>query len=889
MAGPDLLIVEIEFVSGTWTDVSAYVSLRDGMSHGFGRTNAYEVCSTGSLSLVLDNPDGRFTPGAPLIKDPTTSATSPHPYYPNVLENKRIRVRLQHGNLFGPDSSFEVDTSPWFNTTFGWDTTTLTSDPTYAQAGTRSAKCVFPASVNGTAGMAYVRDDLLVGQTYTFSIYGRANTSEPDWRVAVYGGATGSLVTTKNAMTRGTVTFTASATQHTLIAYSQSYSAGKIVYFDAAQLDVGSTARAYRGTGGIYELWTGYIDSLTMTFDGGQANWNRVQVNASDRFKVLARRQLQGVYEEVARFAGASAFYPLTVDDTVSGVDVADTIRQAGVGSIVAPAFNPAATYEWSSEGPAQLNGALAFAAGGAANDGAGYGSGVAVVPPLLLGSTAFTLTTCVWFNTTASIPASGVWLFSAAEGVLKLNSSDQLFGGVGNAFVNSAASVNDGQWHCGLVVTSLAAGIHSAALYLDGVLIGSSTTAAVAESPRPWALNGIIDPGFAMSKARGSYPIAYSGLMLAATDLSAHAADLYAAGANGIFGETVAARATRIFGWCGMGASEYRVASDTSAVIGTQDVAGKSALAALQELGVAEYAPVFVAGDGVVEVQSRAARATVTPAQTFDAVQDLDGSALSLALADEGVVNQVVGQVTGGASVTVYVSSVMSDSMTDALSSSPLSPISDTVGAPWSTLDQAEDAANRRLVEGFQARLRLDQLTIDPYSASSDIWVACAELAISDMTRLTSLPPTMAGGSTQRDLWAESAHWDWSMSGALLTVDTTAVDDGFGQAIFDDLVTGRFTHDGGVMTVGTVGCLSGTGTGTFGMVTASGPLWSVAGGDYPLTVKIGEEEITLSAMSGGASPQTATVSARGVNGTTAYAHATGSAVELWPVPCFAH
>lgn len=58
---------------------------------------------------------------------------------------------------------------------------------------------------------------------------------------------------------------------------------------------------------------------------------------------------------------------------------------------------------------------------------------------------------------------------------------------------------------------------------------------------------------------------------------------------------------------------------------------------------------------------------------------------------------------------------------------------------------------------------------------------------------------------------------------------------------------------------------LSETGM-SFSIQTTGAELWSTDAGDYPLNVKIGGEVITLSGVSGSSSPQTATVSARGVN-----------------------
>lgn len=83
MAGgaPTSFTCEIEFSTGSWTAVSAYLRLSAGVTITQGRSTASDDGQPGTLTLTLENFDGRFTPDNP---------TSP--YYPNVVEGKRIRV-----------------------------------------------------------------------------------------------------------------------------------------------------------------------------------------------------------------------------------------------------------------------------------------------------------------------------------------------------------------------------------------------------------------------------------------------------------------------------------------------------------------------------------------------------------------------------------------------------------------------------------------------------------------------------------------------------------------------------------------------------------------------------------------------------------------------------
>lgn len=77
---------EVEFTAGTWTDVTPYVQAEAGATGTFGRPSEFEDCAPATWRFSLRNDDGRFMPDNPL---------SPH--YPNVVENRRVRVTATKG------------------------------------------------------------------------------------------------------------------------------------------------------------------------------------------------------------------------------------------------------------------------------------------------------------------------------------------------------------------------------------------------------------------------------------------------------------------------------------------------------------------------------------------------------------------------------------------------------------------------------------------------------------------------------------------------------------------------------------------------------------------------------------------------------------------------
>ena len=96
-----------------------------------------------------------------------------------------------------------------------------------------------------------------------------------------------------------------------------------------------------------------------------------------------------------------------------------------------------------------------------------------------------------------------------------------------------------------------------------------------------------------------------------------------------------------------------------------------------------------------------------------------------------------------------------------------------------------------------------------------------------------------------------------------------------YNVAITDDLVYGRADTDGS-----TLHANLGT-TGGFGVDTAAGfPLWTTSGADFPFDVIMGGEQITVSAISAGPTPQNFTVT-RSVNGVVK-SHVAGEDVRLF-------
>jgi hypothetical protein len=72
----------------TWTDITQWVLQREGITHTWGRPDELGEVQPSTLTLTLDNADGRFTRGL-----------SSSPYFPNVRNGRRIRVSAVRSSI----------------------------------------------------------------------------------------------------------------------------------------------------------------------------------------------------------------------------------------------------------------------------------------------------------------------------------------------------------------------------------------------------------------------------------------------------------------------------------------------------------------------------------------------------------------------------------------------------------------------------------------------------------------------------------------------------------------------------------------------------------------------------------------------------------------------
>jgi len=196
-----------------------------------------------------------------------------------------------------------------------------------------------------------------------------------------------------------------------------------------------------------------------------------------------------------------------------------------------------------------------------------------------------------------------------------------------------------------------------------------------------------------------------------------------------------------------------------------------------------------------------------------------------------------------------------------------------------------ARDVASA-LVNGAR-RLRLSSIRID-IAGSADpaaLWTALKDLAPGSRVRLTignaGTPLVTQWGATYLDVYFVGWEEHYAEGVAYWIVDTEPADDPPQGVVGSTSI--RACAAPGAMTVAP-GTLSGTaGLGTIVVTTVSGPTLSTDASDYPADFNVGGERMTVSSAPGSStSPQTLTVTARGVAPSVGKVHAAGEPFDVW-------
>jgi hypothetical protein len=592
-------------------------------------------------------------------------------------------------------------------------------------------------------------------------------------------------------------------------------------------------------------------------------------------------------------------------DDQLSRIDLLTPILQEQANSVPALSWacgdlaGAAAAVEGAAgPGLAVVPGGAAVVFGGTGPDAAGGdGTSVAFAPgssssgqylqaklaaPLAAGAFTFE----VWVNAGSVLPA---WATGAGteiilgfdDGLGNIAGIVYLLGGVPSyedvlhAF-NAVTSIADGAWHHLAVSRSTSGGAVS--LYVDGVLAGSTASSPAVTAISVVTVGESANPNtFAPERFQGS--VAHVGVYTSFMGISTAAA--HAAATNGYTGDTTDTRIARWLTAGGLTAANWNL--DTGhAVVGTYPQAGQDVVSACQAMAVTEGggSVVYVTPDGKERFVNRWGRKAAAPVMTLDAEADLDGTGYAPSFDELTLVNSST-VTRSNAAGTLSV-----QTKTDPVSSAP-PPVgyglaTDTATSYASTDLDALCLAQSRVAANAYPGFRLPQITVDMLTAEHSLYAALANIQIGSRIRVTNLPPAKSP-TTQVDVIVEGWTETVGTEQYQVVFDTSPADNPAG-GIYDDTVYGRYGCSGQTLNAS----ITNSAT-TLAIATTAGlPTFTVAAGQYPMNILVGQEVITLTSVPGGSSsPQTFTGVTRGVAGTPAAAQASGAVIALYPAPTY--
>jgi hypothetical protein len=623
-----------------------------------------------------------------------------------------------------------------------------------------------------------------------------------------------------------------------------------------------------------YIRFVGYIKSWQPAMEGGVLG--TVTLTAADRFDLLSRVFLDSPIREETADDMVTVQYPLT--EPAGATYSLSTTGSSTVGVV--------------SGGPALLFG----------DAGPGYGEGTGVkfspsaassgqylrgtLPVLNLNVFTFEMwvnpgkTAPAWGSSSQNLAGFDDALGNYAALIYMVNGSVGFQGAAAPGGTGLSSSILDGAWHHIAVTKSTPTG--NATLYVDGAVVGSTSTNPFPGLPPVASVITIGESAspYTYSAARFQGNVGYVGLYT--TALSAARVAVHSAATTGFDGDTTDARIARWLTDGGLTSSDWNLDVGV-AVVGTyaqsakSGNSGKDIVTACQDMALTEAggAAVYVDTDGRIRFVNRNSRNPAAPVITVDAALDLDNGVYAPSVDELTLLNMSTGNRT-------TESGTQTSQVAQDLTSQGLYGLATDNGFTSYSKSDSDvlQTAQWRVASNAYPGFRLAQVQVNLMTAATALYTSLAAVKIGSRLRVTSVP-TVAAPLTTVDLiiegWTETASTD----SYLVTFDTTPADNP-AVGLWDDNVYGRWQAAGATLNA------SVTAAATSLAIATSGPTWSTAAGDYPMSIVVNEEIIQLNtAPAGSTSPQTFTGVTRGVSGSTAAAQAAGAGVDVYQTVTF--
>lgn len=606
---PDVA-VEIAFNAGyttpaasrTWTDVSAYVELADRIDITVGRQDERSTADANTLTLTLDNSDGRFT-----------AARAASPYYPNVKIGRPIRVKVTPNTNAHPNGGLEVDATGWYSNSLfsSWGLSTMARSTTRAHEGSASLLVTWPTHATGS--QAGANFSTTIGATYTASCWVWVPAGSPDPRLDCLFSGASARTSLKNQWVYLTHTFVATNTIHAAGVQVASPTAGQQCWVDEFMVNRGATALPY--TAEVVETSTrflGFIDEWPVEWDSSDA-YARATITASSRRARLGlSTKLRSMIEQEILQDDPDDYF--TLGESSGSTTAADS---SGNANDLLHATGSGAAFTFGSATGPGTDGMTALELAGGQHLVSGEtravsGTAQSLSCFLLRSGVPAAAETVISTDLRDGSMRSGIVVRVLVSGVVEVGF--MAAGGATLVQVTGSDNVCDGATHHVAVTRSGT----TWGLYVDGAL-DASTGAGTPDAITTWrpalgdsTIDLLLAPQTTFSGVI-AHAAFWSSTTVSATRIAAHAS----MGAVG-YTETTDERLLRMLGWAGIASSEVD-ADAGSETMTYQLTSGQSVVDALQEVEATEGGVLFDGADGNVKFHSRSRRYTATAAVTLD------------------------------------------------------------------------------------------------------------------------------------------------------------------------------------------------------------------------------------------------------------------------------
>lgn len=753
-------VVDVQFSGSTWTDLGPWLQLDPGrglrVSHG--RTDEFAEVTPAELTVHLDNSDGRFTPGR---------ASSP--YYPNV----RIRRPIRYGLLLpgGAAGKQHVEGDPSFESGtngagaapfFGGPAPAITTSTAHPAHGSQGVLITWGTGGQGLA--TWTIRGLVAGKTYTASFRIWVPSGSPNVQLGIGGITFGTAVTTKNALADLATTFVATANSHDvqIIVSTAPGGAGTTCYADAMQVEPGPARTTFEPSPAVFSWrFTGDVYSWPLAWDSPSASLAVATVTASGMLRRLgSTAELRTAGEEDILDNGPVALWVL---DEPSGATQASDSSGRGQPPLELRQIGPGDGSINFGAGTGPAVDGLSVAQFAPLSAGDGYSLYGRLNEPT--GTTGAALSVVVTphrqqsSDPTTDIPIAylehraGSWLglYTKPTGALAAGYWDASTSTL-TEYAWSFAMAFDRTQVLTVVLDSPSAGQGRVSLYY-GPGIAGSTTFSTSSLPR----FSLVQVGGA--RGRGVQTFQGSMSHVAAYDfpLSAVAIQVqnYAilGSSNGFSAGTWVDKLAIFGGLSGAVQAETTAglvppatAAHGNDLLGPQNTAGQSPVAAMQQVARTVGAVLYESTGGGLVLQHRSYRYNQTPAITLSmATVDIDPS-LVLPGDDTLMANDVTATSAGNG---VAYRALNATSIADyGLYRAQLDGV-------WQTRELAEQAAYRRTTAYAGPQQRVPNLTLNLMTQPAVAAAVLASLAVGRRIAVSGVPSAQAPATTL-DLFAE-------------------------------------------------------------------------------------------------------------------------------------